>query len=44
MYADFLEAEPRDLERRHAHSTLEALGRALRRVTGSSSQIFDIAI
>lgn len=31
MYADFLEANPGDLERRHAHGTLAAFGQALTR-------------
>lgn len=31
MYADFLEAKPGDLERRHAHGTLAAFGDALKR-------------
>lgn len=31
MYAGFLEANPGDLERRHAHGTLAAFGQALSR-------------
>jgi hypothetical protein len=30
MYADFLETEPDDVDRRHAHGSIAALGRALR--------------
>ncbi|HUY47143.1 MAG TPA: nucleotidyl transferase AbiEii/AbiGii toxin family protein [Streptosporangiaceae bacterium] len=31
MYADFLEAQPRDIELRHAHGSIAALGQALRK-------------